>query len=238
MAFALVQQAGAVGSSPGANNATVTLAPTGAGNALIVVASYATDNPGTTDLTSVTLGGSGTGFAAQARYNDLSYPNFTLTYWANFGIAGGQTSLAVSASGASGYDVQVNAYEVSGGLSSLDKTVFNAAYATSTNWTSTATGTTTEADEFVLGTVAAYNNNGPAFTITGPTSPWANAGQLTINTQYSLLSGYQISAAQSAFTYAGTANVSGGGLNYTAGVATFKDGAPPATGSLLMAWPP
>lgn len=234
MTFALVQHAQATGASPGADTAAVTLAPTGAGNALIVAVSYAT-NAGGTDLTSVTLGGSGAGFAGAARKAGAAYPFFVVTYWVNYAIAAGQTALAVSAAGDGGFDLEADVFEVSGGLAALDVSAFQEVHATSTDWDSTATAETAAAAEFIAGMVAAYDNTGSAFTITGPGGDWENQAQQSINTQFSQLAGYQVAAATGTFDYAGTADVTGSDLSYLAGVATFRGAAAAPASSVIPA---
>ena len=171
MAISLVQHASGLSAS---NTVTITLSATGSGNALIIAATYlsATDS----DLQSVTLGGSGTGFSSQLYVNTTDVPDTSI--WANFSIAGGQTSLAVTVpSGDSVTALAVDAYEVSGGLTALDKPAPPEVDGTSGSWTSTATATTTVAAEFILGVVTGVNNAGPAFTYTGPSSPWTKSAR-------------------------------------------------------------
>lgn len=221
MTISLVQHAGGSSTS---NAVTITLAATGANNALIIVASYneTTDS----NLTGVTLGGSASGWSSQV-YSEGT-DAFNVAIWANFDIAGGQTSLVVTGNAADGTtDISVDAYEVSGlaVTSVLDRTSQQEVDGSADAWSSTATATTTQAAEFILGYITGYNNGGGAWTITGPTSPWANAAQLTpadSGGYASQLSGYQIAASEAAFTYSGTTNTTGTNLYYQAGVATFK----------------
>ena len=65
---------------------TITLAATGAGNALIVVASLY-DHGYCEALSSVTLGGSGAGFSSQLYVTGTDVDDRQI--WANFSIAGG-----------------------------------------------------------------------------------------------------------------------------------------------------
>ena len=222
MAISLVQHASGLSAS---NTVTITLSATGSGNALIIAATYLSSTD--SDLQSVTLGGSGTGFSSQLYVNTTDVPDTSI--WANFSIAGGQTSLAVTVpSGDSVTALAVDAYEVSGGLTALDKTAHQEVDGTSGSWTSTATATTTVAAEFILGVVTGFNGAGPAFTFTGPSSPWVNETQINLVTGTSSMSGYQIAASEAAFTYSGTANTTGTNLFYLAAVATFKG---PVSGS-------
>ena len=215
MALSLVQHKS--GTSTTSNVCNVTLAATGAGNALIVVVSK--NSTGDLNLSGITLGGSGTGWASQAY--QVGTDAYDLGFWANYAIAGGQTALVVTA--ASGdTDLIVDVYEVSGGLTGLDQVVFHEVDLTAATWTSTATLTTAQASEFIVGAVNGYNNTGGAFTFTGPASPWANETQLTPAGNSSQLSGYQISSATGTFTYSGTASTTGTNLVYLAAVATFK----------------
>jgi hypothetical protein len=216
MTLSLVQHAGGTTAS---NTITLTLSATGAGNALIIVATY--DSATDTDLQGVTLGGSGAGWASQLYVNATDTEDASI--WANFSIAGGQTSLVVTVpSGDTVSALAVDAYEVSGGLVALDKTVHHEVDGTSGSWTSTATATTSSASEFILGVVTGFNNADTNFAFTGPSSPWVNETQLNLLTGASSMSGYQIAASEAAFTYSGTANTTGSNLYYLAAVATFR----------------
>ena len=216
MAISLVQHASGTSTS---NTVTVTLAATGAGNALLVAATYLSGTD--SDLSGVTLGGSASGWASQLYIAGTDAPD--MTFWADFSIAGGQTSLVVTLPAADTVTaLTVDAYEVSGGLVALDRSAHGEVDGTSGSWTSTATGTTNYAAEFVLGCVTGYNNAGPAFTYTGPASPWVNETQLTLQTGAGSLSGYQIAASEAAFTYSGTASTTGSNLYYLAGIVTFR----------------
>ena len=219
MALSLVQHASGAANT---NAVTITLAATGAGNALIIAASY--NDTGTDEaLASVTLGGSGAGFASQ--YYRTGAEIFNLNIWANFSITGGQTSLVVTGQSGSTDLLSVDVWEVSGGLVSLDKTAASEADGTGASWTSSATAATSVASEFVVGIVAGQNNAGSALTFTGPASPWVNESRLSVATSDSQLCGYQITSATGTFTYSGTANTTGSNLFYAAAVATFRSSA-------------
>ena len=219
MTLSLVQHASGAANT---STVTITLAATGAGNALIVAASY--NDTGTDEaLASVTLGGSGSGFSSQ--YYRTGAEIFNLNIWADFSITGGQTSLVVTGQSGSTELLSVDVWEVSGGLVSLDKTAAGEADGTGATWTSGATATTSVAAEFVVGIVAGQNNAGSALTFTGPASPWVNESQLSVATSDSQLCGYQITSSTGAFTYSGTANTTGTNLFYAAAVATFRSSA-------------
>lgn len=216
MALSLVQHASGVTTS---NTITVTLAATGAGNALIIVATV--KSVGDSDLQGVTLGGASSGWASQLYVAGTDVEDMSI--WANFGIAGGQTSLAVTVpSGNTVSGLAVDAYEVSGGLVALDKTVHQEVDGTGASWTSGATATTGSPNEFIVGVVTGFNNAGASFTFTGPASPWVNKTQLTLAANAASLSGYQIASSEAAFTYSGTASTTGSNLYYAAAVATFR----------------
>ena len=72
-------------------------------------------------------------------------------------------------------------YEVSGGLTALDKTVHSEVDGHADTWTSAATATTSYASEFILGVVTGFNNAGTALTLTGPGSPWTNDASADLN---------------------------------------------------------
>ena len=216
---ALVQHAS--NTSTSSNTCTVTLSATGAANALIVVVSYAATTD--TDLASVTLGGSGSGFASQEYWPGTDA--FDLAIWANYNIAGGQTSLVVTA-GTGDTDLMVDVFEVSGGLTGVGKvSTQKEVDGTSGSWSSNASGTTTQAVEFVLGFMTGYNNAGGSWTVTGPSSPWTNETSLNSTTSGGYprqLCGYQVTSATGSFTYSGTASTTGSNLYYQAGVVTFQ----------------
>ena len=219
MAISLVQHKSGTSAT---NTVTITLTSTGSGNALIVVANSAIKAGIDADLSSVTLGGSGTGFASRFFVNgDPS--NGALSIWANYSIAGGKTSLVVTATTGS-TPIAVDVYEVSGGLNALDRTVSNIVPATGASWTSNATAVLSRSAEFAVGVVIGWNGAATGFTFTGPGAPWTNEPQLTPVTEISQLSGYQITTTASALTYSGTTNTTGTNLNYVAAVVTFVTG--------------
>ena len=223
MSLALVQHAQNKANS---NTVTVTLASTGAGNTLIVC--YWGGLSGTdTDLTGVTLGGSGTGFSSQASLVSSAVNGGIVSVWANYSIAGGQTSLVATA--ASGNDpISIDAYEVSGGLKGLDKSASNYVNGTAAAWTSGATGTTGFPAEFWVGIMGGYNNAGPSPTLSGPGGSWTSeTAQFPATGQFGF-SGYQVTTTPAAATWSGSSNMTGTNNNYLALVATFYQAGNPA----------
>ena len=221
MAISLVQHKSGTSAT---NTVTITLTSTGSGNALIVVASYAILAGTGPNLSSVTLGGSGAGFSSQVYFSGDSANNGSLAIWANYSIAGSQTSLVVTAP-AGNTPIAVDVYEVSGGLNALDKAPTPVAVqATGATWASPTTAVLSKSAEFAVGVVFGWNNAGTALTFTGPASVWTNETQLTPSTFTGQLSGYQITTTTSALTYSGTTNTTGTNLNYVAGIATFVTG--------------
>ncbi len=219
MAISLVQHKSGTSAT---NTVTIPLSSTGSGNALIVVANNAIQAGTDADLASVTLGGSGTGFASRLFVNG-DPNNGAVSIWANFSIAGGQTSLVVTA-GTGNTPVMADVYEVSGGLNALDRTVSHVVSATGASWTSNATAVLSRSAEFAVGVVMGWNNAVGALTFTGPGGSWTNESQLSPATGVSQLSGYQITTTTGALTYSGTANTTGTNLNYVAAVAAFVTG--------------
>ncbi len=221
MAISLVQHKSGTSAT---NTVTITLSSTGSGNALIVVASYAILVGTGPQLSSVTLGGSGAGFSSQVYFSGDSANNGSLAIWANYSIAGSQTSLVVTAP-AGNTPIAVDVYEVSGGLNALDKAPTPVAVqASGATFASPATGLLSRSAEFAVGVVFGWNNAGTALTFTGPASVWTNESQLTPSTFTGQLSGYQITTTNVALTYSGTTNTTGTNLNYVAGIATFVTG--------------
>ena len=221
MAISLVQHKSGTSAT---NTVTVTLTSTGSGNALIVVASYAIAAGTGPNLSSVTLGGSGAGFSSQVYFSGDSANNGSLAIWANYSIAGSQTSLVVTAP-AGNTPIAVDVYEVSGGLNALDKAPTpTAVQASGATFTGPGTTLLSKTAEFAVGVVFGWNNAGANFTFTGPASVWTNETQLTPATGLGQLSGYRITTTNVALTYSGTTNTTGTNLYYVAGIATFVTG--------------
>ena len=210
--ISLVQHASGTSTT---NTVTVTLAPTGAGNALIVVAGYGYSGSDA-NLASITLGGNAANWASQ--YYNPGTNAGDIAVWGNFNIQGSQTTLVVNAN--TGLTpIMVDVYEVSGlaPIVALDKTVTSESDGTGSTWTSPATGGLSQAQEFAVGVVTAYA--GGAFTFTGPAVNWTNETQLSGGTTIAQLSGYQITGSTAALTYSGTSSAT---LYYQAAVVTFR----------------
>ena len=202
------------------NSVTVTLNPTGQGNALVVVAGYGYSGSDA-NLASVTLGGSTANWASQF-YNAGTNAG-DVAVWANFNIQGNQTALVVNAN--TGLTpIMVDVYEVSGiaPVVALDRGVSGETDGSTGAWTSPSSGTLSQAQEFAVAVVTGYNYGGTtAYTFTGPaTGGWTNETQLSGGTTIAQLSGYQITGATAALTYSGTSTATD--LYYQAAVVTFR----------------
>jgi len=200
------------------NTVTVTLAPTTAGNALIVVAGFGMSSGSDANLASVTLGGSSANWASQYYHAGVNAGDIAV--WGNFNIAGAQTSLVVSAN--TGLTpIMVDVYEVNGvaPIVALDKTVSSETDPSAGGtWTSPASGGLAQAQEFAVGTVNGYANAAYVFTETA--ANWTPGTQLSGGTNIAQLSAYQITGSTSALTYSGTST--GANLYYQAAVVTFR----------------
>jgi hypothetical protein len=190
---------------------TITLsAPTGAGNSLIVlvVGSGVTANPTTY---ACTLGGAAGNFVQDTTFGTATDAATGAT-WRDQPAVAGQTSVAISATGGSGtLAIMATVYEVNDlAASPFDKTAKAVSSPGGTTWTSTATATTTQANERLFG--ANFTTVGSAFgTITGPSSPWSNIPQVNQaqGTFFSSwITGAQDVAATGAYTYNGTVSPS------------------------------
>lgn len=184
-----------VGSPVVANSLSVTIPATTAGNCLVVaVGAYGT---GAMSITGMTLGGAAGNFAElTSDQNPSGSERLSAFIWACPDCAGGQTAVAVTASGlnVSASFGAVTVYEVAGLAATIAAVTDQVSHSqgSAAAWTSLATATTTHADEFWVGVADTYN------AATGPASPWTNNGQT-----YGI-SGYQIATATGAATYSGT----------------------------------
>ena len=214
--ISLVQHAQA---SSASNTATVTLAPTGAGNALIVAAAYGYAGSDS-DLTSITLGGSSAGWASQLYFAPVNLGDVSV--WGNFNIPAGQTTLVVTT--ATGHTPMiVDVYEVNGlqATLALDVTSTQEVDSTGSTFSSNPTGALSQNSEFVVGVVNGYTPGSASITFTGPSS-WSNQAQQNQPTTITELSGYTIiSGSTAAQAYSGTMNLTSG-VDYAAAVATFR----------------
>lgn len=149
--------------------------------------------------------------------------------WADPATAGGTTSVVVSfsltgAASTTKVAALVDIFEVSGLATTFagltDKTNSGTGSATAA-WSSGASGTTTNATEFVIATSANYLNT--TFTQGTPTGAWTNEANLSAsaaNTGFAKLqSGYQITTTTGTFTYNATA--SSGSILWGVAVATL-----------------
>jgi hypothetical protein len=195
----LVQSKG--GNGTGTSLSLTLAAGTTAANCLAVAAgSFAST---TRTVSGITLGGSAGNFALAKGQTQTGSEDVRCEIWTDQNCAGGQTAVAITYSGSA----TVNAgwaEEWSGILTSaaVDKT--NGGGATTTSWSSGATGTLTQASEVVLGAVFCFT--GSTLTITPPGSPWTNLGQQGASSGGGLQAGYQIVTATTSLTYNGTQN--------------------------------
>jgi hypothetical protein len=198
-----------------ANAATLTVTLTGgttAGNGLVVALAFIGTTANPTGAT-ITLGGAG-GFTNRIIEGSGSSTVMGTGIWVAENIAGGQTAVAITLTGAGGtpgmfaYVYEVHGIVTTAGAS-IDKIVGTVKSTASTAWTSGASATTTAATEawIGIGGVAA----GAAITQTGPASPWANLANQTgtlAGASCSAISGSQITTTTGTCTYAGTISVS------------------------------
>lgn len=192
------------GSATSGSSLTVTLTTaTTPGNCLVVkIGAAQSSQP---SVSGVTLGGAAGNMAlakkqAQANTNSTEFVDTEI--WTDQGCAGSQTAIAVTLTAAiAGLAVMVE--EWSGVLSAgaVDKTV--SAGNLSTSFSSGSSGTLGQANELVVACVFGENLGGTA-TITGPTSPWTNFGQISPSTSFAMLASYQVVSATTALTYSGT----------------------------------
>lgn len=210
---------------------TITLdSPTTAGNGLIVLVAASGTSANPTAISGMTLGGSAGNFAQASTFGSDSDAAIGAT-WLNLSCAGGQTAVAITATGGSGtLALMGTAYEWQGlaASSALDKNA-NSVSAGATSWTSTATAATAQSGEVWVGAV--FTTETSAGTVTGPAAPWTNLAQIS-QAQGSFIgqwmSGYQQVSATGAATYAGTVSLSS---QWIAEVVTLKlaPATPPAS---------
>lgn len=179
---------------------TVTLgAPTTTGNCLIAcVVSAATSTNGA--VTGITLGGAAGNWAALTSAGTSGDDAIT-SVWADPSCAGGQTAVVVTVNSTGTSHTCVQVYEFSGiaAASVLDRSAGqDTAFTAGAGWSAGPTSSTTQAAELWLGAAFGLNT-----TMTGPSSPWNNAAQVT-DGPGSLMAGYQIVAATGTATYAGS----------------------------------
>ncbi|HEY7416527.1 MAG TPA: hypothetical protein VH593_15140 [Ktedonobacteraceae bacterium] len=192
---------------------------TGALNTLIVVAAASGSSNNPTAI-SCTLGGVTDNFVQDSAFGSSSDAAIGAV-WRDSSCAGGNTVIAITATGGSGtIAIMATVFECNDiAVNPFDKTA-NSVSAGATSWTSTATPTTTQATERLFGGVFCTQNSQP--TITGPSSPWSNAPQIN-QTQASFLdawmAGVQDVSATGAYTYNGTVSPSS---QWISKIATYK----------------
>ena len=217
--MATVVQAAPTVQNASLTTATVTLAnPTGAGNTLVACI---TTNGGSSNplVSGITLGGSADHFASVETGN--AGVSFGGEIWYDPNCAGGQTAVVVTCTGGSGAnpEIYVTVYEVAGTLTA-DKHVSNPVGGGSqTTWTSTATATTTSANEIYFGCVTGSSNS-PVPSVTG-VGTWIT--QSTAAGSFDQVAGYQNASGIGTVTFSGTCAAS----SYMAVVATFIAPNPP-----------
>lgn len=228
MSPSLVQSASNTGTTGTSVTATFG-AGTTAGNC--VVACVGTGGASLRTVSGVTLGGAAGNFAVAKAQSNSSTVVVDCEIWTDQNCAGGQTAVKASYSGVpSASAVWAEEWAGISASSAVDKT--NSAGASSTSWSSGASGTLSQASEVVLGAVYCATN--AAVTITGPGSPWTNLAQAGGSGGLGLLAGYQIVSATTTQTYSGTQNGSAFESN-AAVIVTLKAAAANVTGTLAAA---
>lgn len=194
--------------------ATATLAPTTAGNCLVVCFG---SNAGTTNpqISAITLGGSADNWqAARTAYNS-SFSNAAV--WVDPDCAGGQTAVAITCTGGTGLVPGIAGYvfEVPG-VQAVPVDQGAGANSGATAWSTGATGALAQASEIAFGVVGTPTSS---VAINGPAAPWVLETKATVSGALGVLAGYQLPATAAALTYAGTF---GSNENYGAAIATLK----------------
>jgi|SRR5579859_1577722 len=222
---AVVQSKG--GSVAGASTLTLTLTSgTTAGNCLVVAIGIGAvaGTVSTVKLGTVSLA------KAKAAANSSAEPA-DCEWWILPNIAGGQTSVPITASSTT--DICAVAYEVSNlALTSpVDQTQSNTSNTTGSTWTSNASGTTAQASEIEFGAVMAVTNG----TFTGP-GGWTNTSQ-TAGTLAKLVCGYQVVSSTGTATYSGTQSGDTDNWGWSAVVITLKAAGGASGAPLMMVFP-
>jgi hypothetical protein len=156
-----------------------------------------------------------TGSNAEHWTQETTYGN-TGAIYADVDTSGGVTTVSVKLSGTS-QPIDFAVAEITGVLASSAVDKFTGQLGSSGGtWSSTATGTTTQASEIFVGCVIQFGST----TITGPTSTWANQAQASFSSSGNCgMLGVDIVGSTGTATYSGTAT---GSNNYVAGVITLK----------------
>jgi hypothetical protein len=204
MAITIVQHASDSGGGAAPAAIQVNLpSPATPGNCLIAAIGSAAVNPAATlAVASVTTG---PGLLAEnwAAAATAAQAANLAAIWADPATEGGDQTITITIAG--GNYVTADLYEVAGLSQNPASVTDQASSATGTgaSWSSGATGITIMPSELVVGVISQYSPLGPG--LTGPSSPWINEPVQTA-TDANSLSGYQIAAAQGAFTWAGTSS--------------------------------
>ena len=139
--------------SGAAEGTTATLQPTRAGDALIIVAMPYGTGPGQ-EVTGVTLGGAA---AFQELAHEVDGGNDSISIWADFNCADGQTAVTIDTSSVKASESEIYYYEFSG-LSRPDQSSTGTTGPASTTFSLGTTQATTASDEAWVGGVSNYEN--------------------------------------------------------------------------------
>ena len=185
------------------------------------------------DISSITTNGSADHWVLGVNNND-STNIVSGSIYVDPNSVGGTKNVVISysfngtASSTETCGICVDLFELSGvvSVSAVDKT--NSATADNvTSWSSGSSGTTTQGTEFVIGLLA--DTDEATATVTGPSSPWNNESEITLNLQSQgapfqihQLCGYQIVSSTGSFTYSGTLSATNSFSGYVAAVLTLK----------------
>ena len=182
----------------------ITTAATGGGNTLVVAVGFEGATAAGT-VTSITLGG--------VALSSAVLGNGTINgcdVWYLTNTPAGATAVVISVTGQVGASaISAVVYEMAGQWT-VDQIKSNINAAASTTYTSTATPTTTVANEFAVGVVAATGSSA-----SGPGGGWVT----TTPGAGSIIASYELLGSTGTVTYTGTLSAS---VTFAAVVATFK----------------
>lgn len=228
----LVQQNSNTAISAGTVTVTMGSATT-IGNTLIVCAAGGNNSLAANAVSTVKIGGSADNFAKSVGTTTGTGPGTGNETWTDPGLTVSSTSVVVSWASGQSDSIALVMEWANLGASPLDKTNDGTASAASGgNWSSGSSGTLTQTNELIVGSMAMMGDFSPSLTTPG--SPWTELTQVTTSagtwTLY-LAVGYQVVSSTSAVTYNGTDVNLGSGV---ATIATFK-GKP--QGGPMLAFP-
>jgi len=196
----------------GVSSRTTTVASTGSGHCIVVVAGTQINE---TVITNVSVGGTSGGALAVGGSGS--------SIWVFPNAPSGQTTVTTTLSGSD--DPQLTIYEIPGVLliDPVDQVSPQPVQSTVLPWASGATPTTLQTTEIAIGVMSGFDAlfSGPGPTV-ATSSPWISQPQQTVATWNVTLTGYQILNSEQAVNYTGTTNLSSPNLNYTACVVTLK----------------